>query len=170
MHIEKLAHYTQEEKWDCGAGVAELVLKNLGCTEIDHKKLIEMLGTNEKEGTQLNKLVRFFNSLPELESKIKILATFEDLKAEIDKGRICIVAYQNWESPEDLGNFESGHYAVVVEITQDRIKMLDTGEDNGEYEFDRWDFEHRWVEIDGENNEDLFEGWMMSLRIPSAEQ
>lgn len=159
-------HYLQKFDYDCGPGVVGLVLKNSGYASINHGKLIKMLETTEIDGTGLVTLTRFFLNLPEFDARPKIFSTWDDLKKELDDNRVSIVAYQNWSEAEDFNELESGHYALVVGVDDKKIRLLDPGIEDGELEFDRQDFESRWIEKDGASGTEIFKNWMLSLRLP----
>lgn len=162
MSNENLITYLQEFDFDCGAGFAGIILRNLGYTSIDHSKLIQMLKTTPNEGTSIYNLVAFIKSLPGLDPVIQIKSTYEDLQRETRKGRVCGVAYQNWDMPVDNDKLEWGHYAIVYRAENNKIDLLDPGEKTGLYNFDREEFERRWIDRDEGY---IYEQWMVSFKL-----
>ncbi len=155
----------QKRNYDCGVAASMAILVNSGY-KASYKKLEKDLKLT-KEGVSYATIAKYFKSLSETRSKTKIKAKIKDLKSELEKGNICMVVYQSWGKPHELEELECGHYGVVVNITKDKVYLLDPGayEDWGDGIGFRImklkDFKEKWV--DKEYGK-LVKGWMLSLK------
>lgn len=151
----------QKYGWDCGVSAVAFLLDVKGY-KVSRRKIIKELNAGKSRGTDLVKIVEFFKSRPEFEVKIGQKTSFSWLKDETKKGRVVLVAYQNWQSDKDIGKPDWGHYGVIFEMVGDKVRLFDPGETTGLTEFNREDFEKRWYEDDLGVH---YSKWAMSLNL-----
>lgn len=163
MKIKSKSFLTNIQKyyWDCGVACVCFLLDNKG-QKVVRRAIVKELKASKDNGTDLVELVNFLKKRPEFKAKEKNNWSFDDLKRELTKGRVCLVAYQNWDRQKDIGRPDWGHYGIVVGIKRDKLKLFDPGSKTGITEFSWDDFEKRWYETDLGV---YYPKWAMSLNL-----
>lgn len=168
MEKDRYSTYLQKYNYDCGAGAAGIVLKNLG-EYVNHNNLMQALHVN-RAGTWNTTLEEYFKKRG-FAVKCGENSSIAELKRESDKGRLPIVLFQGSGTKREMERFKSGHYAVVAGVTSRYVYLLDPGvsEDGGDGV--GWqivgisDFRNRWVDRwKSEGKYVYLYGWMLSVR------
>jgi ABC-type bacteriocin/lantibiotic exporter with double-glycine peptidase domain len=151
----------QKYGWDCGVAAVSFLMAAKG-KKTSRRILIKEFGASKDRGTDLIKIVKFFDNRPEFEASVKENSSLNWIGKELKKGRLVLVAYQNWQGDSDIGKPDWGHYGVILEIKKDKIRLFDPGETTGQTEFTKEDFEKRWYENDLGVH---YDRWAMSLDL-----
>jgi ABC-type bacteriocin/lantibiotic exporter with double-glycine peptidase domain len=161
INLKSLPRNLQKYDWDCGVAVVGFLMDNKG-HKVTRKKLLKELGASAKRGTDLVKIVVFFKSRPEFEAKVEDKSSIELVKKELGRGKVVLVAYQNWQKKKDIGEPDWGHYGVIYKVEGDKVYLFDPGSDSGLMEFTKEEFEKRWYEDDLGVH---YFHWAMSLNL-----
>ena len=161
--------YMQEYDYDCGAAVVSTLLHSQNL-KIDYAELIRLLETNPDTGTDHRMMLKHLKQYPQFDiGLVKENATIEELREEINQGRLSIVAFQNGEL-EQVSALDSGHYGIVFAVDGEYVHLMDPSatsdwaEEEGLWSIPIAEFNTRWVDILGENSHTaIFEHWMASL-------
>lgn len=136
-------------------------LRNKGY-RINYSRLAKELNASGGRGTDLVEIVNFFKNKPEFEAKVKNKSGLDWVGSELKKGRVCLVAFQNWQKPKDVGEPDWGHYGVIYEIEGNKVHLFDPGEETGFIEYSKEEFLERWYEDDLGVH---YPHWAMSLKL-----
>ncbi len=169
--------YLQHGGWDCGVSNVAYIegIPRDDKNKVAVAKIINELGANKKEGTDILAIEDYFIARPEYDATADTNWTIDGLRSELEKGRVVMVAYQNWQKPKDrIGPARNkwGHYGMVYKIENDRIFMFDPGEKKGWKVLTIADFTERWYELDF-SREDRAQKiswmrWALSVDIKAA--
>jgi predicted double-glycine peptidase len=110
----------QATEWTCGDAVAQTCLQYYGIDEHE-MDLAAFLGSTEKEGTSINKIIKYLN-MNGLQTDCKEMMTVNDLIYYINKDVPVIMMIQAWGGEKDYTKvWEHGHYTVAIGYTKDKI-------------------------------------------------
>lgn len=151
----------QKYGWDCGVAAVSFLMATKG-KKASRRSLIKELGASKSGGTDLVKIVKFFENRPEFDARVKEESSLDWIDRELKEGRVAMVAYQNWQGDSDIGEPDWGHYGVIFEIKSNKIRLFDPGETTGLTEFTKEDFEKRWYEDDLGVH---YDRWAMSVDL-----
>lgn len=155
----------QKNDYDCGVAASATLLLNAGVKRVNYFRLSKDLGVNYS-GVPSSNIAKYFLKKRKLKSKLKLNSTVYELKQELAKGRICMVAYQSWGKKWEIEALECGHYSVAVGIYKNKIYLIDPtayrdwGDGIGWRVMGISDFEKKW--IDKEFGKEV-KGWMLSI-------
>ncbi len=109
---------------DCGPVAVKSIYASIRGEVLSDDSLKVRLGTTS-EGTRPENIKRFFTEegfvVSEGENQ-----TIEDIKRELLKGRLCLVAYQAWGTEKEYQEMESGHYSVIYGVDDEDVYLLDS--------------------------------------------
>ena len=111
-----MKYYKQKEEHTCGAACVRMILEEAG-TKKSENEIINLLGTNKKEGTR-NKSFSIAAEKLNLNYITGKNVSFKKLKELLKKGYKLITCYF-------LVSEDSGHYAVIKKIDKKYIYLLD---------------------------------------------
>lgn len=123
--MERPAPYRQETSFSCGAAALLMAYRRLGI-RYNEPTLILELGTNQEEGTEMNKMYEHASSYG-FPTEMKCNQTYEDLQKDFKKGQVIVPITVDW------GGEPGGHYVLVSDIDPDMIELADSG-----IEIDDW--------------------------------
>lgn len=175
LEKENFEIYLQKHNYDCGAGAAAIVLRNLGY-RVNYKNLLLALEVSRRNGTRATNLENYFRKR-NFSVACRNYTSVKDLRQEVLKGHMPIVAYQGSGTRREMDRFEGGHYSVVAQITERNVYLLDPGiaEDFGDGI--GWnvlkipEFRGRWIDVDKINGDEVFYvRWMLSVGIKRNRQ
>lgn len=153
--MKPLKKHIRETKGLCGPASLKILLSHYG-KEFTESELAKLCAATAEEGTDHVGLVKAVESLGE-KPIVKSNATIEDLRYYVDRETPVIVGY--WSgSDEEAGD----HYAVVYEITNETISMMDSQLGTGITTFLIEDFEKVWYDLDGPENKRV-DRWMLAI-------
>ncbi len=172
-HPEKIV--AQRFDFDCGWGAVCTILLMIGREELLKTDLYSRLEVNPVDGTKSQNIKKFFE-----EEKIPYLeiwrANLEDVGAILDNNGVILVSYQSEGTEEELKNLECGHYSLIFDIDEEFVWMIDPSWDEeyipglgkGVVKMSREEFLEKWVDK-GAGGE-IFDRWMMAVRLPELKQ
>jgi len=144
----KIPYFKQDTRYSCGPATLQMIFAFYG-KEISETNLTERLKTKEGDGTKHSNLIRVANE-EGFYVYVNTDSSIEEVREILAKDIPVIV---NFVEPSN----EEGHYAVVVDITGEKIFLNDPW--NGEnFEMSIIDFENRWQSGDG-----LHKEWLMAV-------
>ncbi|MBI3929743.1 MAG: C39 family peptidase [Armatimonadetes bacterium] len=137
----------QGHDYSCGASALQAVLMYYGL-EYSELELMEMLGTDPREGTPPDALARVAGELG-FQSEVRENLTLEDLEAILQEGVPAIVDCQAWRDEEQQKQpwsevWESGHYMVLVGMDAENLYFEDPSLLGSRGSIPRAEFEERW--------------------------
>ena len=133
MGIE-IPFFRQEQLHHCGPAVVRMVLHFYGGERLE-QEIADAMGTTEEEGTPLSSILDYVKSQG-LRVIHKDGADFSDIQGFIDQGYPVMVNYRETSQ-------EQGHFALVVEITEEEVILNDPWHGSG-YAVDKEEFRRRW--------------------------
>jgi predicted double-glycine peptidase len=149
---------SQASPWTCGPAALMAVLVYFGVFDDTESRLDAELGATPEDGTHVGDLVaaaRRFGLAADARTGLEL----DDLKSELARGAVVIVALQAWASRAVLdwrSHWEDGHYVVVVGVSDDRVYFMDPSVRTGYAYLPRADFVDRWHDYDFEGGHKVF--------------
>jgi predicted double-glycine peptidase len=138
----------QQTKYSCGAVAFRAICMYFGVGPEDEKEYIKMLGTNAKDGTWPEAIVKHAKRLG-FKVHAKIGMTIEELKNFLDQGIPVICSMQAWGSPKYYKTADSGHYIVAIGYDKKRLYFEDPSMDGGRRGYLSYkEFDERWHDKD----------------------
>jgi ABC-type bacteriocin/lantibiotic exporter with double-glycine peptidase domain len=137
-----------------------MVLSHFGeaVTEAD---ISDAVGCTPEDGTSPANLARYLRKRGYI-VRSKTHQSLADIRADLKRGRLCIVAYQAWAQGVDLAaSNDHGHYSVVVGVS-DRVTLCDPSAKTKHTHLDSETFLARWHDrcAKGRN----YERWALTVR------
>jgi predicted double-glycine peptidase len=149
---------SQASPWTCGPAALMAVLVYFGVFDDAESRLDAELGATPEDGTRVRELVaaaRRFGLLADARTSLEL----DDLKDELARGAVVIVAMQAWSQrtvTDWRSHWEDGHYVVVVGVSDDRVYFMDPSVRTGYAYLPRADFVDRWHDYDFESGRKVF--------------
>jgi predicted double-glycine peptidase len=143
---------SQASPWTCGPAALMAVLVYFGVFDDAESRLDAELGATPQDGTRVRDLVaaaRRFGLLAEARTALEL----DDLKNELSRGAVVIVALQAWATgavADWRSHWEDGHYVVVVGVSDERVYFMDPSVRTGYAYLPRAEFVDRWHDYDVE--------------------
>lgn len=128
--------YLQKTEYSCAPACLRMVLASFGVLKTEQELCV--LCDCNAWGTDAFKLVEAARNLGFTNTR-KYNLTWDELKAELDRGLYPIVYIRTQLAPDTL--FQE-HAIVVTEITKDEVRILDPT--RGETSFLQTNFLHEW--------------------------
>lgn len=118
----------QATPYTCGAECVGKVMEYYG-EDFREMDLANILKTDPEEGKFVRHIVGFFHHHG-LKAVVKHRMTIRDLERQIDRKIPVIIMIQAWGSRENFemnyrGDWDDGHFVVVIGYTPDRILIAD---------------------------------------------
>jgi ABC-type bacteriocin/lantibiotic exporter with double-glycine peptidase domain len=164
--------YRQKANWDCGLSTVAYFTGIPRSNVAAISELSNELGVSVKEGTDIVAIEDYFASRPEFLARANTSWTLSGIQKELQEGRECMVAYQNWQKSSDRGRTDWGHYGVIFKIENNRVYLFDPGEKKGWKIFTPAEFVERWYEVDYDRNHIniLWPKWAISIDRRGAKE
>lgn len=124
MYPGKTVAFEQTSVYDCGAAAVRSIYASLTGVVLDDKSLKDKLEVDKVHGTSTEEIKKFFEEkgLAVFEAENQ---TVEDIKRELNKGKLCLVVYQAWGTEKEYHELESGHYSVIFGVDDEDVYLLD---------------------------------------------
>jgi len=159
----------QSTNWTCGVAALQSVLRYFSVDDIREDNLTKELLAGPAHGTRYFDIMRVAK-LRGLTIDERREKTLDDLKRDIDSGKPVLVCYQAWVEEVDEGDswdweerWDDGHYSVVVGYDSERFFLMDPST-LGCYAYIPFpEFEARWHDIDGVDDEIRLIHWGLSF-------
>ena len=140
--------YHQTTDYTCGPSSTRSFLLEYGI-DVPEMTLAYAMGTNSDIGTNWSDVSSVIVSYG-FETQAMYNMTIDDLKANLNQGRLTIVGYQAWRDPGTnyATDWNDGHYSVFIGWNATGIFLMDPWQTNGYYGFiptvdnfpERWHF------------------------------
>ena len=140
-------HLRQAKAFTCGPACVNMLLRYHGIVETE-LAIAEALGTTPREGTNPRTLASYLRAQGFV-AHSKSRRNLADIKADINKGRPVIVAYQaHGPRGTDYATcWDQGHYGIVVDVDSKRVTLCDPSSKRSRRHYDISDFVARWRDI-----------------------
>ena len=152
----------QVNGYECGVACVQTILGTRGLRS-NRLSLKKKLRTKPSYGTLPHNIKNLLKSHG-LKTREKFEANLEDIKRELVKGRLCLVAYQAWGEKKYYTKLQSGHYSVVFGIEEDYLWLADpfvkgnrVRYRKGVRKIKKEIFQERWMDADG------LDHWMLAV-------
>ncbi len=119
----------QEDVFSCGAAAAMSVGRYFGAGPETLAEWKEVLGTDVKESTSPQEIVRYLTSLG-LQVSVAGGLTLDHLRQAWQSGRPVICPIQEYGVPSKQASFDYGHYVVVVGAALGQVFVQDPAIEN----------------------------------------
>jgi len=149
--LEKISHphVRMEKPGRCGAAALRIALRVHGM-DMPEGTAAKLVNT-DKEGADPESLASVAEAAG-LDAEIVDGMKFHELAWHTAKGRPVVVAFQAWRGdtkrPAWEDNWDDGHYAVVLGVENDKVRISDSSDSDNSYLLDRAEFERRWHDVD----------------------
>jgi predicted double-glycine peptidase len=143
---------SQASPWTCGPAALMSVLVYFGVFDDAESRLDAELGATPQDGTRVHDLVAVARRFG-LAADARTALDLDDLKGELARGAVVIVALQAWAPgavTDWRSHWEDGHYVVVVGVSDDRVYFMDPSVRTGYAYLPRAEFVDRWHDYDVE--------------------
>lgn len=137
----------QQTTYSCGAQAFRAICLYFGVGPKDEKDYIKMLGSNAKDGTWPESIIKHAKHLG-MKVQFKTGMTTNELKRFLDQGIPVICSMQAWGTPKQYQNAASGHYVVAVGYDEQNLYFEDPSIDNKRGFLKYEDFDKRWHDKD----------------------
>ncbi len=107
--------YTQTVGYTCGPASARMGVEAVTGLAIDEQRMMEILDTTEALGTPLGNFNRLGAAIPEVEVRVGVDSSWDELRSFVKSGYTIILNYTS----------TSPHYSVVRAITDTRVLLHD---------------------------------------------
>lgn len=118
----------QSYPFDCGAAIAYVAARALGCEPGTYAEMMVALDTEEEVGTDPEDIKAYFAHRG-CDVRARPGRTSEYLRNELRAGRLCLCPVQYFgDGPQpgaEGGPNESGHWVLVYGFTRDALKVFD---------------------------------------------
>ena len=155
-------HFRQVRAFTCGPACLRMVLAyyEIADTEAD---ISDAVGCTADAGTSPANMARYLRKRGFV-AHSRTNCTLADIKADIKRGRVPIIAYQAHGGPGvDLSTtLLHGHYSIVVGVTGDRVTLCDPSAKTKHTHLDAATFLERWNDIDARGKQ--FFRWALTVR------
>jgi predicted double-glycine peptidase len=144
---------SQASPWTCGPAALMSVLVYFGVFDDAESRLDAELGATPQDGTRVRNLVAVARRFG-LSADARTTLELDDLKSELGRGAVVIVALQAWATgpvTDWRSHWEDGHYVVVVGVGDDRVYFMDPSVRTGYAYLPRTEFVDRWHDYDMED-------------------
>jgi predicted double-glycine peptidase len=144
---------SQASPWTCGPAALMSVLVYFGVFDDAESRLDAELGATPQDGTRVRNLVAVARRFG-LAADARTTLELDDLKNELSRGAVVIVALQAWATgavTDWRSHWEDGHYVVVVGVSDDRVYFMDPSVRTGYAYLPRAEFVDRWHDYDVED-------------------
>jgi predicted double-glycine peptidase len=145
---------SQSSPWTCGPAALMAVLVYFGVYDGAESQLDAELAATPEDGTRVRDIVAVARRFG-LRADARTGLAFDDLRRELARGAVVIVALQAWASGDVTdwrSDWEDGHYVVVVGVAGDRIYVMDPSVRTGYGYLQRRQFLERWHDYDLEDD------------------
>lgn len=143
----------QAKSYTCGVSALQAMLYYYGLSYREDQ-LETLLHANPEQGTSPKQIIRVCRKLG-LTVKNHHNMTLDQVQSYLDQKRPVLVAYQAWDTPHKrksyLNTWASGHYSVIVGLTDDNVILEDPSLIGLGY-IPKEEFLTRWHDIDGDGN------------------
>lgn len=146
----RLPDVRQTSDYTCSASALQAVLLYYG-EEQGEPELARELGATPADGAPPEAIVRVARAHG-LQAELREGLSVADLQAAVRRGIPVIVALQAWPSApvtDYRGDWEDGHYVVVIAVERDRLIFEDPSLLGSRGVLSRREFEDRWHDQDG---------------------
>ncbi len=133
--MKKIPFFPQQNEYYCGPATLQMTLEAYGISK-SQRSLAKLAQTNKKVGTSIVgmvKTLRHFNLTVHASNN----RSLSDIKKALRAGEVAIICYT-----EPL--MEWGHYAIVQNITDKRIHLVDSDARDGKTSLLLAEFKRRW--------------------------
>lgn len=149
-HTLEVPAVRQSNEYACGAAVMVAALGYYG-GDFNESELSRRMGTNATYGTAISEMVKVAKA-EGLSARVGTGVTVAELSAHLEKKQLAIVAAQAWSAnpatADYPGNWNDGHYMVVVGIDQNTIYFMDPATLGGRASLPLKEFvEERWHDV-----------------------
>lgn len=158
--------YIQVNNYECGLACTQSLLDYAGHS-VSRLRLKKVLGTSRDIGTPPIAIKRILRSKG-VKFREKQASTVNELKAQIDKGRVALVAYQAWGSKKYFESLQSGHYSIVFGYEKDFLWLMDPNVRGGRVRYRKGVrkirkevFLSRWRDEDCKKK--IYDRWFLSV-------
>jgi predicted double-glycine peptidase len=141
---------SQSSPWTCGPAALMAVLVYFGVYDGAESQLDAELAVTPEDGTRVRDMVAVARRFG-LRADARTGLGFEDLRRELARGAVVIVALQAWATGQVTdwrSDWEDGHYVVVVGVGGDRVYFMDPSVRTGYAYLPRAEFVDRWHDYD----------------------
>jgi predicted double-glycine peptidase len=140
----------QAYSYTCGCDIVERTMEFYG-ENFRESDLVEILKTNEEEGTLVKNIVKFFH-YHDLKTELQQDMTIDDLIKYVDKNIPVIVLIQAWGTDFKFKRkyketWGDGHFVAVIGYTDKLLLISDPSLFNVGY-IPKSEFMNRWHDID----------------------
>ena len=143
---------SQASPWTCGPAALMAVLVYFGVFDDAESRLDAELAATPEDGTRVRDIVTVARRFG-LAADARTVLELDDLKNELARGALVIVALQAWATgavTDWRSHWEDGHYVVVVGVSDDRVYFMDPSVRTGYAYLPRAEFVDRWHDYDVE--------------------
>ena len=143
---------SQASPWTCGPAALMAVLVYFGVFDDAESRLDAELAATPQDGTRVRDIVTVARRFG-LVADARTVLELDDLKNELARGAVVIVALQAWAPgavTDWRSHWEDGHYVVVVGVSDDRVYFMDPSVRTGYAYLPRAEFVDRWHDYDVE--------------------
>lgn len=142
----------QQVNWSCGAVALRAICLYFNVGPEDEKDYIEMLGSNSKDGTWLESIIKHARELGLQVEYGKMSIAM--LKNYLNRHIPVICSMQAWGQKKYYKTAESGHYTVACGYDDENIYFEDPSMDGGKRGYLKYkEFEERWHDRDGHGHD-----------------
>jgi predicted double-glycine peptidase len=145
----------QSTSYSCGAATVISVLAYYGIDSPSEAELMVILGTTEHDGTEMEKMAEYANSVG-IKAEVRTGLSLDDIAKQVAEGQPVIVDAQAYHDggatkPPYPQLWGDGHYMVVIGIDATRIYFRDPSLAGSVGYLTRQEFEDRWHDVSKKN-------------------
>ena len=143
---------TQSTHYSCGAAALLSVFHYYGIDSYNESELMQELGTNPKEGTDIGPMVSVAIKYG-LHADKKTKTTLKDLEQSLKNSQPVILAIQAWpDKPKNPSEYvtewNEGHFVVLIGMDSTKLYFMDPSLVGSRGVIPKSQLKYRWHDID----------------------